>query len=143
MITAYIEGDVLDGFADALEEELEPRLIRAVNAGAEVLKREVRRLLSRAGDAAPGGPPAYRTGELHDAMGVIPGRKSGRSVRAGVGVVDASPAEQSRIGRKAAALEYGGTDRKGRYHPPYPFMRPAVAATESEVRAAMDAALEG
>lgn len=148
MIRAYVSGDEqeLADLANEMYEELQPRMIRAVEAGAAVLHGTVRQLLSRITPEdekpTPGGPPARRTGELHDAIQVRPGKKRGLSVVASVGVWHPSPKERSRIARKAAALEYGGRDQKGRVHPPYPFMRPAEQASAEEVRAAVDAELD-
>lgn len=78
-------------------------------------------------------PPAYRTGELYNAMTVLPARKRKNSFQAAVGVKRG----ESRIAVKAAALEFGGIDQKGRVHPPYPFMRVAEENARADVDAEM------
>ncbi len=129
--------------AAAFESELEPLMVRGVEAGAAVLLKRVRQLLTRRGDAIPGGPPSMLTGELHDAFTAKPAQKKKRSVEARVQVDDPSPAKRGEIARKAMALEFGGVDSKGRVHPPYTFLRLAVEQTQDDVEAAILAELEG
>lgn len=140
MIRAYVSGDA-QGFVDLEREiydDLEPRMLEAVDRAASIFRDRVRLLLSRQGEPQPGGPPAERTGELRRSIEATPARATARQVRARVGVVHANRAEQGRIARKAAALEYGGTDRQGRLHPPYPFMRPAAEQVREAVERAME-----
>lgn len=177
MIKAFVADAELTGLAAELEQELQPLMEQAVEAGAKVLLGEVRYQLSRIkGRRGPSAivdeasvelaragyrtvgirgkkkgkelarrrnlsvfrigtlrtrPPAYQTGELYNAMEALPARKSGRSITAAVGVKRDLP----NVAIKAAALEYGGIDRKGRVHAPYPFMRVA----EENARADVDA----
>jgi hypothetical protein len=58
-----------------------------------------------------------------------------------VQVTDTDKKRQGEIARKAAALEYGGKDSKGRVHPAYPFMRPAEANAEDRINDAIDRVL--
>src|SRR5690606_18049845 len=127
-----------DLFADELYAELAPRMEERVRAASELLAGRLRTVLSRVGDPIPGGPPARRTGELQRSMNPLPIRRTQTSVRGGAGVWVEDAAERQRIARKAAALEYGGTDRKGRVHPPYPFLRP----TEEALRGTIERMLE-
>lgn len=78
-------------------------------------------------------PPAYRTGELYNAMEMRPAQKRRGSFTAAVGVRRGDQATAI----KAAALEYGGVDRDGRVHPPYPFMRVAEENAHDDVDAEM------
>ena len=125
MIKVAVAGEQIEGFADELYAELEPAMERAVKDAAEILDAAVHPLLQRRGEPIPGGPPAKITGELDESIKPLPIRKRKRSIRGGVGVWVDDSAKRHEIAKKAAALEYGGTDKKGRYHPPYPFMRPA------------------
>lgn len=137
-----VEDADLTGFADEMEGELLPRMMRAVERGGDVLLGKIQDFLSRPSPSSPGNPPGKLTGELHDAMARTPAKKRGREVRVLVGVDHPDKAERSRIAIKAAALEYGGTDRKGRVHPPYPFARPAETASQDEVDRAIDEELD-
>jgi hypothetical protein len=135
VIRAYVAEAELTGLAAEIEEELEPLMLQAADAGAGVLLARVQQKLSRTGASVPGGPPAKITGELLGSFAVRKARKLKRSVEARVQVEDADKKKQGEIARKAAALEYGGTDKKGRVHPPYPYMRTA----EEEARGDVDA----
>ena len=138
MIKVAVTGEQIDVFADELYAELIPVMEERVKAASELLASRLRTVLSRVGEPIPGGPPARRTGELQRSMNPLPIRRTKTSVRGGAGVWVDDPAERSRIARKAAALEYGGTDRKGRVHPPYPFLRP----TEEALRDTIERMLE-
>lgn len=138
MIRGYVTGEKVEGLADELYAELEPRMVSAVEDASRILDAAVHPLLQRRGKPIPGGPPAKVTGELDRSIRPLPIRKQKRGVRGGVGVWVDDPKERSRIAQKAAALEYGGTDKKGRYHPPYPFMRPA----EEQARERIEKRLE-
>lgn len=138
MIRGYVSGEKVEGFADELYAELEPRMVAAVTEAAEILDAVIHPLLQRRGEPVAGGPPAKVTGELDKAIQVLPVRVRKRSVSSGVGVWDEDPKKRGEIARKAAALEYGGTDKKGRVHPPFPFMRPA----EERVRGRIEKRLE-
>lgn len=138
MIKVAVTGEQIEVFAETLYAELAPRMEERVRAASELLAGRLRTVLSRVGDPIPGGPPARRTGELQRSMNPLPIRRTKTSVRGGAGVWVDDPAERARIARKAAALEYGGTDRKGRVHPPYPFLRP----TEEALRDTIERMLE-
>lgn len=138
MIRAYLSGEQIEDFAETLYEELRPRMEERVKSASELFAGRLQTALSRVGDPIPGGPPARRTGELQRSMNPLPIRRTKTSVRGGAGVWVDDPAERARIARKAAALEYGGTDRKGRVHPPYPFLRP----TEEALRDTIERMLE-
>ena len=138
MIKVAVTGEQIEVFADTLYAELVPRMEERVRAASELLAGRLRTVLSRVGDPIPGGPPARRTGELQRSMNPLPIRRTKTSVHGGAGVWVEDAAERQRIARKAAALEYGGTDRKGRVHPPYPFLRP----TEEALRDTIERMLE-
>lgn len=138
MIRSTITGERIDDFADELYEELRPRMVEVVQRASERLAGGLRETLSRVGPPIPGGPPARVTGELQESMQPVPIRRRKTSVAGGAGVWHSDPAERGRIARKAAALEYGGTDEKGRVHPPYPFLR----VTEEQMRDEIEAILE-
>jgi hypothetical protein len=126
-VRVKVEGDDLDGFADAMLEDLEPRLVRAADRAASGMVGTIRRILSRrpAGEEilGPGAPPAYRSGELYNSIVAHPAKASGSAVEAEYG----SPLEQ------AGPLEYGGTWDNGVYHGPHPFIRPAEDEMREEV----------
>lgn len=140
MIRAQLNEIELTGLAAELEQELEPLMIQAVDAGTEVLLKEVQTLLSNS-SSRPGGPPAKVTGELHDSMATVPAKKRKRYVEGRVQVSDPDKKRQGEIARKAAALEYGGTDKKGRVHPAYPFARLAEVKAEDRINDAIDRVL--
>ncbi|HEY8504975.1 MAG TPA: hypothetical protein VIL46_10360, partial [Gemmataceae bacterium] len=131
-------GEDIGLIAEELWAEVLPRAERQVQAASELLAERLRSILSRVGPPIPGGPPAKRTGELQQSMNPLPIRRTKTSVRGGAGVWVEDRAERSRIAQKAAALEYGGTDQKGRVHPPYPFLRP----TEEVLRPTIGRILE-
>jgi hypothetical protein len=141
MIKSFVSGDALTGLAAELETELKPLMMQAAEAGAEVLAAAMRRVLGGA-SSRPGGPPAKLTGELRAAMQGRRARHTKRGIAAAAGVTDPNKREEQRIAIKAAALEYGGTDKKGRVHPPYPFARQAEAASHDAVDAAIARVLE-
>lgn len=150
MIRCYIEEAAVDGLADEIYEDLEPRMIEKVQEASEILADEMRSLLKRKGPPRPGEPPAYVKGELHDSITTRPVKKSGRRVVGGAGSTDHA---------KAASLEYGrigahvvGT-RKGKRTwkkkmvksvevlsrvLPFPFMRPAEERAASRMEAKLD-----
>jgi len=138
VIRVTVRGERVEGFADELYTELIPSMERQVTRASELFADRLKQTVGRPPPSTPGGPPARRSGELQRALNAIPIRRTKTSVRGGAGVWVDDPAERSRIARKAAALEYGGTDRKGRYHPPYPFLRP----TEEALRDAIERMLE-
>lgn len=154
MIRGYVSGEAVEGFADELYAELEPRMVSAVEDASEMLAAEARRLLSRKGPPIHGGPPAKVTGELQEAINALPIRKRKRGIRGGAGVWIEDPAKRHEIAVKAMSLEYGravknvvGT-RKGKRSwknkmvkdvqkigriPPFPFMRPAEEAMRERI----------
>lgn len=138
MIRGYVSSEKIEGFADELYAELEPAIVAAVTDSAEILDAAVHPLLQRRGEPVEGGPPAKVTGELDEAIKPLPTKKQKRGIRGGVGVWVEDAKERHEIAKKAAALEYGGTDKKGRYHPPYSFMRVA----EEKVRGRIEKRLE-
>lgn len=138
MIRGYVSSEKIEGLADELYAELEPRMVSAVEDAAEILDAAIHPLLQRRGEPVAGGPPAKLTGELDEAIKPLPIKKQKRGIRGGVGVWDEDAAKRHEIAKKAAVLEYGGTDQKGRYHPPYSFMRVA----EERVRDRIEKRLE-
>jgi hypothetical protein len=143
VIKATIEDADVAGLAAEFEQELLPRMKAAAEAGGDILLGKIKSFLSRPGPSAPGSPPRRDTGELHDSMERYPARKVGRAIKVLVGVNHPNKRERSRIARKAAALEYGGTDKRGRVHPPYPFARPAEESTRDQVYREIDRHLSG
>jgi hypothetical protein len=142
MIRARISDEEITGLADELGDELFPLMEAGVEAGAGILLGRVQTLLSRRvaeeESVEPGQPPAMRSGELHDSFVVkAPRSRSKRSIERRVQVDHPNAQERGRIARKAAALEFGGTDTQGRVHPPFPFMRRAEEETRDEVDDAM------
>lgn len=133
MIRVQVTGEEIEVFAETLYEELRPAMEERVRAASELMAGRLRTVLSRIGEPIPGLPPARVSGELQESMNPLPLRVTKTSVRSGAGVWVDDPEERARIARKAAALEYGGTDRKGRVHPPYPFLRPTEEALRDEI----------
>jgi len=138
VIRVEVTGEQIDVFADELYAELVPAMERQVRKASELLASRLKEVVGRLGPSTPGGPPARRTGELQRSLNPIPIRRTKTSVRGGAGVWVDDPAERSRIARKAAALEYGGTDKKGRYHPPYPFLRPTEEAMRTQIEGILE-----
>jgi hypothetical protein len=139
VIRGYVSGEKIEGFADDLYAELEPAMERAVTEAAEILDAAVHPLLQRRGEPIAGGPPAKLTGELDEAIKPLPIKKQKRGIRGGVGVWVEDAKERHEIAKKAAALEYGGTDKEGRYHPPYSFMRVAEEKVRDQIEARLEA----
>jgi hypothetical protein len=147
MIRAHIYGDDLD----ALEifEDLRPQLQEAVNEGAEIIRRRAVDLLgrqrrSRSQPTPEGGPPLRITGELQDAIGVREGSPRTKAyVQAVVQISHPNRKKQREIAVKAQALEWGGTDRFGRVHPPYPFMRKAEKDVYERVNSILEDVVMG
>jgi len=138
VIKVRLTGEDIQLYPEQLWAEILPRAEERIMAASEMLADRVRAVLSRVGPPIRGGPPAKRTGELQRSINPLPIRHSRTSVSGGTGVWVEDRAERHRIAVKAAALEYGGTDKKGRVHPPYPFMRP----TEEALRPAILRMLE-
>lgn len=128
MIRGTLEGDSLEGLADEILEDLEPRAIAAVNDGTEIIARKARELLGRKGPPITGAPPAYGSGELQGSIETVPAKKRGNSIRGSYG---------SKL-PQAGRLEWGGKDRKGRYVSPHPYLRPAEELTRAEVEKRLD-----
>jgi len=141
MIKTSISDAELTGWAASIENDLEPVMLRAVDAGAAVLLKRVRSLLNRT-LSMPGLPPAMLSGDLLGSFEAAPAAKKKRQVEARVRVWDTNKQRRGEIARQAGALEYGGTDQKGRVHPPYPFMRPAEVSARAEMEAEMMRVME-
>lgn len=67
MIKAHIADVSLTGLAAEIEQDLEPLLFDAVNAGTDILLNEVKTTLDQMRQSVPGGPPSRVTGELVEA----------------------------------------------------------------------------
>lgn len=132
MIRAVVTGDKVELLAEDLYAELIPSMERKVKEASDLLALRLKQTVGRS-TSTPGGPPAKRTGELQRSLNPLPVRRTKTSVRAGAGVWVDNAEERQRIARKAAALEYGGKDKKGRVHPPYPFLRPTEEAAREEI----------
>lgn len=126
-LKVVVYGDKID-LADDLRDEFHAEAKDAVIEGANILIREVDRLLTmRRGTsrtAAPEGqPPEQDTAELVRSFTVLPGRVKGNVASSGV--------QSKHPG--ANRLEFGFTDRRGIRTFPHPFMAPAIANTETEI----------
>jgi hypothetical protein len=147
MIRAHIEGEILQ--ASEIYEDIRPQLETAVRRGAEIIQARAIALLgrqrqSKSQPTPEGGPPLRITGELQDAIGLKMGSsRTKRYVEARVEIVHPNRQEQTRIAVKAQALEWGGVDREGRVHPPYPFMRRAEKDVYSQVFGILERAATG
>ncbi len=128
MIKAHVEGEGLQGLADELMEDMEPRMLAAVDAGARILLNAVREELSKIGRPVAGGAPRMRTGRLIRSLRQETSKAFTRTVRGRV----KSPEPY------AGRLEWGGKDKRGRYIPPHPYWRPAEEKARSKIEAAMD-----
>lgn len=116
--------------AEDLREEFHAVAKQAVSDSADILLLEVDRLLSlrRGSDSttAPAGePPEYDTTALLRSWERIPARVKGNVAQSGI----KSDSEY------AIRAEYGGTDKRGIRTLPHPYLRPAMASTESEIDA--------
>lgn len=147
MVRAFVAGDRLTGLSDELLGDLLPQMVTAVDAGVEILRDEIRDQLSRSigtgrpyrgqkrkgqRAAAEGEPPARHSGELYEAV-----KATGKAKRKGSRVEG-----YVRIDFPGAGmLEFGGKDKKGRYHPPHPYARPADMAAAPKIYDAIDARL--
>ncbi len=124
------EADLL-GMVEESREELmasvEPRLNEAVDVVVRAAKSNLARQRgTRATAAAPGQPPEYDTGELHDSVKPMRIRKTKYAIRKEYGSEHPS----------AGLHEWGGTvTRNGvkRTYPPRPYLRPAEEASAEEV----------
>jgi hypothetical protein len=146
MIRAFVSGDRLTGLDDELLGDLLPQMIAANDAAVEILADEIRRQLSRTigtgkpyrgkkrkGQiaAAADAPPVKQTGGLYGAVKAMKSKRKGNRVDGYV-----------RIDHDGAGMnEFGGHDKRGRYHPPHPFVRPAEEIARPLIYDAIDARL--
>jgi hypothetical protein len=137
MIRLKMSGDDLDGWGEEMMEGLRPWATDVVRDGAGILRREAGKVLRssrpRAGDgAAPGQPPAMRSGELAGSIREVPPFWTGDVVRAGI--TTDSP--------YAARMEWGfrATDVLGRVYnqAPRPWLAPAVRLAAPAINARME-----
>jgi hypothetical protein len=126
----------IDHMGDEAWEELIPRASAALERAVPVVVDKIKENLSRRGTArtasAPGQPPEFDTGDLYRAVrpGKFRKRKYGLSKEY---VVDFP---------SGLLHEYGGVINQNgvkRVFPPRPFVRPAEAATETQVTAILEA----
>jgi len=121
-------GDEKLDLADELRDEFHAVAKEAVRDGAQLLLREVDRLLTlRHGTpqtAAPEGePPEQDTAGLVRSWDLVNPRVRGDMVQAGI--------KSNHPG--AVRLEYGLTDARGIRTFPHPYIRPAMATTEGPI----------
>lgn len=122
MIRARVSGEGFDLERD-LEEEFFPRAEKAMDRAADRMVQGIRQTLARTGEAQPGAPPAFRTGELSGSIERRPVRRRKNSVAADYGT--ALP--------QGGRLEFGGKDSKGRYIHPHPYVRPTEEREREEI----------
>lgn len=146
MVRAFVSGDDLTGLSDELLDDLLPQMIAANDEAVGILAAEIRTNLSRTTGtgrpyrgkkrkgqraAGPGAAPVRQSGELYRSVKEMASRRKGSRVEGYVRI------DHPGAGR----LEFGGRDKRGRYHPPHPFARPADVTAEPKIREAIDRAL--
>ncbi len=151
-----VDGDLLSGFADDIEQELRPRAEAAIRKAAKLLGDTMRRNLSRVGrrPAEKGKAPRRRKGVLLASVTESEPTWKGQTCSASAGVQPGAPAEEY-----AARLEFGGLEEKAhgykrdeqgrfsgsgnegvvrrRIHP-HPWARPALDAVRDRIYRILD-----
>lgn len=147
----------LDGLGDDVLRELRPRAERAVKTAAVRFEAELKRTLtgarsgrtyrvSRTGAlhvaSAPGEPPAVLTGALRNSMGHTEPKWQGFTVSSevgsGLGVKATGTDDPDAYARR---LEFGGSDSRGVYIAPRPYMQPTSDRMEPVIQQIFEAAL--
>jgi hypothetical protein len=144
--------------ATAIRRDTLARMREVIDRASAAMLRDIRARLATPGRSQAGAPPAYVTGELRAAFAVLPARlgRNGSSVVGGV-TIPAETRGGSPWWHIVGALEYGSShiggagkrtwDKRkqrgatkglGVYHArPRPFLRPAEAAAQAELDAAL------
>jgi len=136
----------LDNMSDAVLMALRPKAEKAVFRGGQRYANEIKRTLtgarhgrtykvSRTGRlhvaAAPLEPPAVLFGNLRNSVGHTDPHWEGQSVSVEVGP-GLTGGDESRVSTAyARRQEYGGTDKRGVYVPPHPYMAPTALRMEA------------
>ena len=149
----------LEGLGEEALAELRPKAERAVMKALLLYQRELKKTLTgkRSGRkykvskkgklhiaSAPGEPPAVLFGNLLKSVGVTPPKWDGNTIEGEVGIgLGVKPAGGVHDPAKTYArrLEFGGSDSRGIYIAPRPYLEPTSIRVEPQIEAILEGGL--